>query len=259
MAEETDEHPIIDNQVRIMKAEVIAAAKRTPHLVEVTLRGDDFRAMPDLGPDAFCYIFAPRPGEERPAVDYDFSWDTWRTQDPDVRPQGRYYTVRRFRPSIGEVDFQMLLHGAGPLSTWAETAAPGQHVALWGPRASFRLPSNDAPLLLAADHSGLPALSRILESLPSDARGRAFVELDSQEDRQDTDGPPGVSVEWLVRGSTDRGALLMDAVSACDIAPGAYAWVAAETGVVGRIRAHLRGAKGMAPKAVCAIGYWQAE
>src|SRR5262245_54047613 len=92
-----DEHPIIDNKVRILKATVKAAARLTPHMVEITLAGPDLRQCPDIGPDAFLYLFVPREQGGSPGVEYDFSWDTWRTQPEDQRAVGRYYTVRRLR------------------------------------------------------------------------------------------------------------------------------------------------------------------
>ena len=251
-----DEHPILNDEARIMKASVARVSRLSPHMAQVTLVSDDFRRMPDLGPDAFSYIFAPRPGEEIPDIDYDFSWDRWREQRPEQRAVGRYYTVRRFRPGSGEIDFQMLLHETGPLSQWAAQARPGMRVALWGPRASFALPSPTLPLVLAADHSGLPALASILESLPPAARGHAFVELDDARDRIEVETPPGVRLQWLLRTSESRGDLLVRAVTASEIAPPLYAWAGAENASVNAIRSHLKSI-GVPARAICAIGYWR--
>lgn len=254
--ETEEEHPILNNEARIMKASVARVSRLSPHLAEVTLVSDDFRRMPDLGPDAFSYIFAPRAGEEFPDVDYDFSWDRWREQPPEARAVGRYYTVRRFRPGAGEIDFQMLLHDTGPLSQWAAQARPGMRVALWGPRASFAPPSPTLPLVLAADHSGLPALASILESLPRAARGLAFVELDDARDRVEVETPPGVHLQWLLRTSEPRGELLVRAVIASEIAPPLYAWAGAENAAVNAIRSHFKSIA-VPARAICAVGYWR--
>ena len=65
---------------------------------------------------------------------------------PDERPIGAYYTVRRWRPDVAELDMLFVLHGdedtgrpdrrrRGPPG-----ARPGDPVALWGPRAAFEPP-----------------------------------------------------------------------------------------------------------------------
>lgn len=255
--DQDNEHPLINDSTRIMKAEVIRVGRLTPRMAEVTIAGPDLRSMPDLGPDQFVYLFIPRGGEPAPAVDYDFDWARWREQPEADRPVGRYYTVRRFRPADGEIDLNMVLHGDGPLTTWAARARPGQRVALWGPRAAYRLPGDAAAIALAADEAGLPALAAILESLPHTVTGWAAIEVEDSAERQPLSAPPGVEVRWLPREGRPYGELLREAVAAAPKLPApAYAWAAAEAALVGELRRGLRARYALPGTRVCAIGYW---
>jgi len=257
----TDEHGLENGHTRILKAHVLRKHLVTPHMAELTLQSDDFAKMPDLGPDAFLYVFPPRPGESAPDVDYDFTWEAWRARPPEERQVGRYYTVRRFRPDAGEVDIQMVLHGDGPLTTWASAAQAGDGVALWGPRAGFRSASAQGKwVFVAADDAGLPAAASILESLPSDTKGAALLEVLCADARQQIAAPAGVTISWLERGERTHGELLLRAVREASLpSEDVYAWAAADTTTTVAIRNHLRRERGVPGPAVCAVGYWTAE
>lgn len=258
--DDENEHPLINHAARIMKATVTRVGRVSPHMVEVTIAGDDLRQFPLLGPDQFLYLFVPRPGMDDPGVEYDFDWAQWREMPADSRPIGRYYTVRRLRRESGEIDLHMVLHGHGPLTTWAAGARPGERVALWGPRAAYRQPPPGTPLVLAADEAGLPALAAILESLPADARGRACIETASQEDWQDLAAPPGFEVTWLAREDRPYGEPLLATVTRSPLPDGlGYAWAAGEAGLVKELRRFFRQQAGLPGEAVCAIGYWQRD
>lgn len=258
MTTAADEHPIEEGHARIMKARVVQRHMVTPHMVELTFQSEDFAAMPDLGPDAFIYVFVPRPGEDAPDVDYDFSWERWRARPVEERQVGRYYTVRRFRPALGEIDMQMVLHGEGPLTSWANGAGPGDAVALWGPRAGFRARSAAGKwVFLAADDAGVPAAAGILESMPPDAHGLALLEVRDDDSRQPLAAPANVEVRWLTRHDRPAGERLLAAVRAAAIpSENVYAWAAAETATTVAIREHLRKGCGIPGRDVCAIGYW---
>jgi NADPH-dependent ferric siderophore reductase len=258
MSDEETEHPFVPAPTRIFHARVLRRGMVTPHMAEVTLVGDDLIGLPDLGPDAFIYVFIPHAGEAAPRVPYDFSWEDWRNTAPEERAVGRYYTIRRRRPEAGEIDLHMVLHGEGPLTSWAARATPGDRVALWGPRAAWRAPEGSDWFLLAADDAGVPAAAAILESLPADAGGVALLEIGSEDARQDLIRPPGVALMYLVRDGTEPGQLLREAVCATPLpASGVYAWAAADTDTTLAIRKHLRHDRGLSGATVCAIGYWQ--
>ncbi len=260
MAHDENDHPTVNHAARIMKATVARARRVTPHMAEVTIAGPDLHQFPDIGPDQFVYLFIPRDGWADPRVEHDFDWDTWRARPEAERQLGRYYTVRRLRPAAGEVDLHIVLHGDGPLTTWAARAQPGDPVALWGPRAAFRDPGDGGAMVLAADEAGLPALAAILERLPATARGLAAIEVAGREEFQELAAPPAFSIRWLERGARPYGEALWEAVTGDALPAGVtYAWAAGESRFIATLRRHFGQALGLPGERVCAIGYWHRE
>ena len=137
------------------------------------------------------------------------------------RPVGAYYTVRRWDAARRELTMLMVRHGdRGPASAWIDRAAPGDPLALWGPRTAYH-PSDDTDWhLLVADDTGLPAVAVILESLPPGAVARVFAEVADASEQQELRGSDDVDVTWLYRGAAPAGTttLLADAVRAMPMA-----------------------------------------
>jgi NADPH-dependent ferric siderophore reductase len=77
----------------------------------------------------------------------------------------RFYTLRRVRPSQGEIFIDVVLHGNGRVSSWAETAQPGDLAGMLGPGGG-RTPRIDGPILLSGDLTAAPAIARMIEELP---------------------------------------------------------------------------------------------
>jgi NADPH-dependent ferric siderophore reductase len=64
-------------------------------------------------------------------------------------------------------------------------------------------------LLLVADETALPALTRILADLERGFSGRAFVEVPSREDALAVDAPDGLEITWLTRDGAEHGRRLV--------------------------------------------------
>lgn len=246
---------------RTFLGEVVAVRECSPHLREVTVRGDDLRGLALPGPDAFVYLLLPPPGRSDLTIDGDFTWEAYRQMAEAERPVGAYYTVRRCRPEVGEVDLQMVLHGdAGPAGSWAAKAAAGDPVALWGPRTSFEPPATTEWYLLVADETGLPATAAILESLPEGTVARVFAEVASGVERQELPVSPSFEVMWLHRDGAPAGttSLLADAVRAMAWPGGAaYAWGGGESRTMASMRRYLRHDVGLDRESVSLIAYWR--
>jgi NADPH-dependent ferric siderophore reductase len=219
----------------------------------------------------------------------------WRTLPDERRNPIRTYTVRAARPHLFEVDIDLVLHGdGGPASRWARRAAPGDRIAVVGPDAGFTgdhggvefHPPHSGPLLLAGDETAAPAICAILERLPADAHGRAFVEVPHEGDELPVAAPERMAVTWLARESGPCGSLLIPAVEAAvpavqtatrteiedvdvdrdilwevpDAAPAGtplYAWLAGEAGVIRQLRRYLVNERGLDRSAVAFMGYWR--
>ena len=159
---------------------VLRTAAVTPHMRRITLGGDEIAGI-SRGPNIKLLI--PPPGLAEP--EWPMAGANGRAIWPaaDKRPAVRTYSVRRFDPGAGELDVDFVLHGhGGPASRWASDAKPGDVLGIGGPGG--RTVADADWYLLAGDHTALPAISAILETLPAAARGHAIIEVpDAQEEQ----------------------------------------------------------------------------
>lgn len=238
-------------------AAVTAVRDLTPHLRRVTFGSPELRGFRDDGPDQRVTLLLPRAGQSVPLLPSagDDWYRSWRAMPHDVRAVLRTYTIRSCRPSRGEVDIDLLLHGdTGPGSAWASRATVGDRVAIFGAHAEYEADPG-ARQLIAGDHAALPAIAAIVERLPAHARGHVLVELPDPAERLPVTAPAGVRVDWLDAGPTP-GDALFTAVRALPAVPD-YAWVAADSATAARVRRHLVRTRGLRPDQVMFMGYWR--
>jgi NADPH-dependent ferric siderophore reductase len=234
--------------------EVAATRRIASRMQRITLHSPRMAEMPD-GPNIKLMI-PPTPTSPVaiPQVD-PRGRPVW--PDPATRPALRTYSVRSMDRHGGFLDVDFVLHGhAGPAANWAANVRPGAQLIVGGPGGRMMRPA--ASYVLAADLSALPALSRVLEDLPQDARGVAFIEAFDESDRIELRHPPGVRVEWLFTRSPQSP--LPEAVRNGVDWPahaGCFLWVAGESDAVRAIRAFGRDVVGLDRRMILAIGYWR--
>ncbi|MGR7003309.1 siderophore-interacting protein [Yinghuangia aomiensis] len=185
---------------------VTVAANRplSPNATRITFASADLAHLVVGGPDQRVKLFVPRgPG---PAPRIAPGAATWRaaleTIPEELRPYQRTYTVRAHRPDPPAIDIDFALHDpGGPASRWARNAAPATSWTSWGrpspATAATASPSLGSHLLLVGDQAALPAVGAVIESLPADARGHAFVSVPTAADIQHLAAPRGVRLTWL--------------------------------------------------------------
>lgn len=271
-----------------------------PELAEVGLAdGSD-------GPwwDQRFKLIVPHAGGGLSSVaDADASWlGNWLERPADERGHMRTYTVRELRGS-GEqrrlvVDIVLHEGVSGPGSDWALGAEVGTRAVVLLPKRGLPfggiefLPRPEQRLLLVGDETAVPAICAILEHLPADAKGAAFLEVPYSADVQEVSAPAGIEVTWLARGVQAHGAALTAAVTAHlggavvpleipdevdpelwetpqwsssgeeinddgSVRGDLYAWIAGEAGVVTGLRRHLVKERGMDRRQVAFMGYWR--
>lgn len=285
---------------RFFPVEVRALRQLSPTFLRVTFTGDDLDRFADNGFDQRIKLIPPLAGHGLAHLPTGEDWYAqWCALPDEHRNPMRTYTVRAVRPAVREVDIDMALHGAtGPASIWAAQVRPGSVACLMGPSADydgvhggldFRPGADAAFLFLGGDESAVPAISSILERLPGDARGEAYLEVPTAADRLDLRAPPGVRVTWLPREGTAHGDRLIPAVREAtgrlftDAAGEAaeledidvdvddlwevpepvagagrfYAWLAGEAAVIRTLRRHLVTECGVDRRAVAFMGYWR--
>lgn len=178
----------------------------------------------------------------------------------DRRPAARVYTIRALDVASGIIDVDFLVHaGESVGSAWATQAAQGMKVGIMGPVGR---PVRQAGwYVMGSDETGLPALARMLETLPVQTRGVAFVEIADEREKQEIDNATGIELHWLTRDGVPAGEdrLLTEAVRsvAWPSDGSAFGWFAAEAAAAKIVREHWRGTLGLGRDQTLAAAYWR--
>lgn len=300
-------------------AAVVATVERvervSPSFVRITLGGAELRDVgnPDRTLDQRIKLVFPGPTGRvaripREAPDW---YGAWLEIPESDRGTMRTYSIRRIDIDASGatrliIDFVLhLAEGAtGPASLWASRAAEGDALTVVAPRRGRHdaggiefAPGGAERIVLAGDETAAPAIARILEELPRNAAGTAFIEVPEAGDRLGIDAPPGIDVRWLVRERGDgivlvHGEALIPEVLAhvgerslppivddpaaetlvwetpqysesgevAETRPNThdrYFWIAGESGVVTTLRRHLVRDHGIERAQVAFMGYWR--
>lgn len=234
----------------------------TPSLRQITF-GGGLEEFVSIGGDQFVYVLLPPRGASDLTIGTDFTWEAAREMSDDVRPTGAYYTVRSWRPEVGEIDAWFVLHGdTGAASAWATDVAPGAPAALWGPRTAYEPPATTSSYLLVVDETGYAAAAAILDDV-LDAAPTTPVTVLAECDTAPLDGlfatGTNVEVRWCSRDGRPpgRSPVLLDAVRRLDVDPGTYAYGGAESKQITAVRRYLREERELASAQVSMTGYWR--
>ncbi|MCB5274026.1 Vibriobactin utilization protein ViuB [Arthrobacter sp. SO5] len=238
---------------------VLRREQLSPHMVRIVAGGPGFAEFVNNGfVDRYVKIVFPQPG-----VDYPQPLDLWEVRDSmprDQWPHTRTYTVRWVDEAAGELAIDFVIHGedglAGP---WAASAEPGDTLIFTGPGGGYNPDPAADWHLFAGDESALPAIGAAIEYLPEDARGLAFLEVDSAADIQAIAAPAGVELRWLQRDGVPAGAaeLLVSAVRDAAWPEGrVQVFAHGERGSMKGLRDVLFTERGLERGQVSLSGYW---
>lgn len=224
--------------------EVVSVSNPTPRMRRVVFGGpalEGFRLKPG--------VLAPHVGIVVPLP------------DGSAAPP-RVYSVRRFDAAAGTLEVNVVLHGgAGVASAWAARARPGERAGLSASGGIAMKPADR--YVVAGDHTALPAIARLLESLPATASADVFVEVPDAAERQELTSRAAVSLTWFHRRDDARpdASALPDAVIAATRArgEGMAVWSGTEHGAASRIRSHVRQTLRLPADACSVVAYWKAS
>jgi NADPH-dependent ferric siderophore reductase len=219
----------------LYRAEVLSSERTGPSFVRIRFGGNDLRDyVPHGSPDESVAVYFP--GTDG----------------------GRNYTVRRIEPD-GTLVVDFVVHDGGVAASWALSASVGDTVLFAMPRGWYRVPDGADWQLLVADLAGLPALARIVEELPKDARAHVIAEVRDRRDILEFDTAGAVTVDWHVgTGNGDGPGALVDAVREWPFPDGnGYVWFAGEAADSRAVRKFVRRERGMDADRFDIIGYWR--
>ena len=221
----------------------------------VTLAGEELQGLVVDEPAASVRVLLP-------AADGTLVIPVWTGNEfllPDGRrPPIRTLTPRRLDATRLELDVEIVIHGRGGASAWAQTAGPGGPVAVSGPARGYRFDRDAADFLLAGDETALPAIGQLLEALPGGAPVQAAIEVGAPDGRLALPGRPRTTVNWLdASPGAPPGEALVAAVRGAELGPDTAVWVAGEAAAVQRVRRHLFEERGLPRARATVRGYWK--
>lgn len=249
----------VRHDLKLRMAEVAKVERITPKMARITLASPEFSDFVSLGYDDHVKLFFPEPGEKT-MVQPQAGPDGLRFPE-GRRPPARDYTPRFFDTKAGTLVIDFVIHGDGPASIWAETAAPGDVIGVGGPRGSFVVHGQYDWYLLAGDETALPAIGRRIEELGDAGPVIAVIEIAGDAERQDFSAHPDCEIVWVSRRGAPPGnpAPLLDALAGISLPEGeGYVFIAGEQAMSRAARAYFTDTLGQDPDRIKAAGYWQA-
>ena len=225
----------------------------SPHMTRVSLGGKELEGFDITEPAASVRLLLPI-GEE-------LEIPVWAGNEfllsDDARPVIRTFTPRRLDKVALELHIDVVLHGKGVASTWAETTQPGDSIAVSGPGRGYDIDPDATSFLLAGDETAIPAICQLLEHLPDVPMSihllvtHADAEVDLHRD---------VDVTWHV--ATDRADAdewLSSAVRSTNLESGIRVWAAGEAAAMQRIRKYLFREVDFPRSDAHVRGYWKRD
>jgi NADPH-dependent ferric siderophore reductase len=238
---------------------VTSVSQITSRLISVLVTGDELDGFTDAAPTSHLKLFLPPAGAERlllPEQGPD-GGQVW-NHDESLRPVVRTYTPRRYDPATKTLEIQLVLHGEGPASEWAQQVKVGDEVGVGGPGGRFVLEEDAAHWWIAGDESALPAVGTLLDALPPTATADVHLEVQDADDVIKAPSAATVNVTWHHRqDSRDYSASLETAARDAELADGTKIWVACESAKMRDIRRYLTRQRGIPLSQLVTRGYWR--
>ena len=225
-------------------------------MVRICLGGPDLAGLRVEEPAASVRLLWPSP-PARDLVIPDWNGNEFLLPD-GRRPALRTFTPRRLDTDALELDLDIVIHGSGVASEWAETAEVGDRVAVSGPGRGYAIDTDAPAFLVGGDETALPAISQLLETLPVDRQVQVHIEITHAIARIPLPYHPAAVVSWhRLEDGAPPGDALLAAVRSVDLVPDMRVWVAGEAAGVQRIRKHLLEERRIPRSQTTVRGYWK--
>ena len=131
----------------------------TPRLVRVTFAGPELEGLTIEHPAASVRLLLPSPSRHEVEV------PTWSGNEfllaDGSRPVIRTFTPRRVDPTALELDLEIVVHGGGVASAWADAARPGDPAAISGPGRGYAFDRDAPAFLLTGDETAIPVVEKL--------------------------------------------------------------------------------------------------
>ena len=174
------------------------------------------------------------------------------------RPKIRTFTPRYFEAN--QLTLDVVIHEGGAVSEWLGSAVPGAWLAVSGPGRGYKIDYDAPAFLLAGDETAIPAISQLLEVLPSATPVQVIVEVAHEGDFPSLPTHPMAEIRRLRRtGPAAPGEALVPAIEAADLERGVRIWCAGEAAAMHRVRNLLFKERQLLRSQATVRGYWKAR
>lgn len=208
----------------------------TPHMIRLTLTGEDLADFQSLGADDHVKLIFDTGAE---------------------KPEMRDYTPRSFDAATRRLVLDFAVHEAGPATQWAIDAQPGDALMVAGPRGSATIAAVFDWYLLIGDETALPAMGRWVETLPAGVQAITLGLVTDAAEEQSFTTAATHHAHWLHRPDAADPAAPLAAATALKLPEGrGFVWIAAESKVARALRDHFLTERAHPREAVKAAGYW---
>jgi NADPH-dependent ferric siderophore reductase len=182
-------------QAKFREVTVSVTRRLTENMHRISFQGEALADFPtDSAGGYFKLLFHPETGA---AIQAENELESLGTLKPTLRT----YTVRTFDANTKTLVVDFVLHGelgdSGPASNWAVQCQVGDTIVIRGPAPAKMINTNADWLMFAGDMTALPAMAANLEQLPETAKGVAFIQINSPEDKQALKVPEGIQLVWV--------------------------------------------------------------
>ncbi|QPH55593.1 siderophore-interacting protein [Pontivivens ytuae] len=235
--------------------EVVKSQRIFQNMQRITLHMPDLAKRKEAG-FHLKLMLPSRPGRKP-------LWPSMAANGAPIWPRGddalhaRYMTIMATRPSVEEIDIDVVCHGEGMISLWAQTARPGDEIGAMGPAGMSGLPVASR-YLLVADMTGLSSVARILRCLPLDATGHVVVAAPDDCDISTYLPMTTLDIHRLLPDAFQAEALEMMEQITEGTQP-EQAWFAGEFDGAQAARKLFRGKCGLGKGTQLAVAYWRRD
>lgn len=239
---------------------VVRSLDVTPHMRRITLAGEDLGRFATGG----LHVRLLFPRDKSVEMAWPVTGEDGRPRWPagDARPDVRIYTIRRIDVAAGLVDIDFVKHESAsmPGARFASEARPGDLVGMTGPGGGSVAGADW--YLLAGDETALPAISRIVETLPATAHAVVRIEVADAAEEQRLASPASLDIRWLHHNGAGPGTcdLLPNAVRTADFPDDdrrIFVWAGCEYRNFRTIREYLRRDRILSREEHLVVAYWR--
>ncbi|MGO1182253.1 MAG: siderophore-interacting protein [Micrococcaceae bacterium] len=237
----------------------------TPRYRRIVFTGDDLATgfpWVDFAPADHVKLFFPNP-QTGELVFPTITAKGWEFPEGAGDPLFRDYTVRAYDDAARELTIDFVVHDHGVAGVWARDAQPGDELGVLGPRGNVLFPENYAYYIAAGDETALPAIARLIEEAPADARVTAVIEVADEQEIQPLGAGREIDIQWLLRDSAPVGEGHLGPLETAvrnlviDDVDSVFVFAAGEASALKPIRRYLRRELGLPKDQVDVDGYWK--